>query len=429
MFGLAGSWAAAATPFPAPTHVPSVQFPFPNWVVNLAKPSLIPQGRIEIIKRWHGRMYVGGDIVQAQGPDGKIITRHGAAAIDPATGRILPFAPECNGRVLDFLFDDARGVVYLAGQFTEVAGKPQTFLAAVDPETGARRETIPDLHFAGGIPSVLPWHVPSPEVRRLAFFHDRIYFGGNFALAAGQPRSELGDLEFDAASGRWHLGSWAPRATPGKPPFKVAVVLAESDYLIVGGSFDALNGDPRGAKLAMLDPTTGQIVRTFDHLPPQSDGQPFPFSEVIQAVSDHHNLYVAMGGPGGMSLAYTLPDGKRKWHYSTDGNVQAAALYHGYVVFGFHGDYVANQPNRYIHEYRPKRLTADRVERRKLFVCDPDTGALQPWAPRFLHREKKFSVMGVWALDTTADELAAAGDFTELDGQPIDRFALFRAAP
>lgn len=395
----------------------------------MAKPSRNPQGRIEIIKRWHDRIYIGGDIAEAQGPDGKTVARHGAAAVDAATGRVLPFAPECNGRVLDFLFDDARGVLYLAGQFTQVGGKPQTFLAAVDPDTGALKNTLPDLHFTGGIPATPPWMVPSPEVRRMAFYHGRIYFGGNFAMASGQPRGELGDLEFDASSGQWHLGSWAPRATPGKAPFKVAVVIPEDDYLIIGGSFDAINGDPRGSRIAMLDPESGKIVRTFDHLPPQSDGQPFPFSEVIQAVSDHHNLYVAMGGPGGMALAYSLPDGKRKWNYSTDGNVQAAALYHGYVVYGFHGDYVAKEANHYIHEYKPKRLTSDRVERRKVFVCDPDTGKLQPWAPRFLNREPKFSVLGVWALDATGDEICAGGDFTELNGAPLDRFARFSTAP
>ena len=112
----------------------------------------------------------------------------------------------------------------------------------------------------------------------------------------------------------------------------------------------------------------------------------------------HWSMFPAFG-----LFAFTLATGTRRWIVSTDGGVQAVAVWGSEVYFGGHFDHVGT------------------VLRRKLALVNT-AGALQTWNSR------TNSVAGVFALATNQTKLGAGGAFTTFKGGTISQphFAQFR---
>ena len=106
------------------------------------------------------------------------VTRNHAAAIDAATGAVLPWNPNVNGQVYSVVVDG--DTVYLAGSFTSVNSVARSNLAAVDATTGAVTSWNPK---AGGPVRVI---VKGPN--------GNLFIGGGFGTVNSQTRKRLAEV-------------------------------------------------------------------------------------------------------------------------------------------------------------------------------------------------------------------------------------------
>lgn len=183
--------------------------------------------------------------------------------------------PEANGEVLAIEVDEAAGVLYFAGSFTQVNGLPRGRLAAVDLATGA----------------LLPWApMADNSVQDIVVAGDSIIVTGGFTEIDGQLRSHLASI--DASTGI--LRPWSPELN--NAGFAVHV---HQGLVYVGGLFSTVDALPR-SRLATFDPATGGLT-AFD---------PFPSASGIvrSIVSSGANLmiggnFTAVGGASRNNVA------------------------------------------------------------------------------------------------------------------------------
>src|SRR5262249_12000798 len=91
-----------------------------------------------------GAVYLGGSLQHVNG-----VARNHLAALDAASGALLPWAPEADRAVTSLDTDGSR--VFVAGAFRSIAGQPRTGVAVLDATTAAADPYNP--HFgasAGG---------------------------------------------------------------------------------------------------------------------------------------------------------------------------------------------------------------------------------------------------------------------------------------
>jgi hypothetical protein len=310
-------------------------------------------------------VYLGGQFSTATDSSGTV-TRNNAAAIDASTGQLLPWNPDANASVRAIAVVPAG--VALGGAFTTVNGQTHLRLAVVNSTTGAPTS------FSGST---------SSTVRSLASdYSGRLYVGGAFTKVSGQARSGL------AAFNGNTLTTWAPKAAG-----TVLSLHTANGWVFAGGTFTSVNTTAGSGYLAALDPSSGAVITSWN--PPLS-------VPVLDIDTDPTTVYAAADGTGGQLDAYTLTDGTRRWTVSTDGGVQAVAVWGSDVYFGGHFDYVGT------------------VLRRKLGLVNT-SGVLQAWNTR------TNSAAGVFALATNGTRLAAGGAFTTFKGGTISQphFAQF----
>jgi outer membrane protein assembly factor BamB len=121
------------------------------------------------------------------------------------------------------------GVLYVGGNFSELAGRPHRALAALDARTGDPLSIDLQIEgsFGGG----------GPDVRTLRVIDGILYFGGVFLTVNGEERTGIGAVRIDDGS----LLPWAPKLEPGVPHF-----IQEGDRtLYLGGRFERVNGEER----------------------------------------------------------------------------------------------------------------------------------------------------------------------------------------
>src|SRR5919201_854365 len=122
-------------------------------VKSTADPTWQTDGRVRAIVISGGRIYIGGDFthVRAAGapaPGGAV--RNHLAAIDAATGALLPWNPSAKllawrpgvhgGDVRALALSASGGRLFVGGLFTTVNGKAHLHLAAIDTATGKTRK-------------------------------------------------------------------------------------------------------------------------------------------------------------------------------------------------------------------------------------------------------------------------------------------------
>jgi hypothetical protein len=331
-----------------------------------------------------GVVYVGGDFTAAvQG--GTSIPRSHVAAINEATGQLLPWNPGADGSVRSVVVDG--GSVYLGGAFTHAGGATHRRLARVNASTGAVDNSWN--------PSV------GGTVRSVAVTSSKVYAGGAFTTAAGQPRSYL--AAFSTGNGALDPG-WRPVANG-----YVWDVKAANGWVYAGGEFTSINGDAHGRFLAALDPTTGAI-------------QPGYNSQVTYTVFDMvvtpSLIYAAADGAGGHLRALNL-NGSSRWTLTADGGVQAVAVLGDAIYIGGHFDNICTTAR---NAAAGGTCLDGQVSRKKFAAVDAN-GALQSWAPM------ANSAHGAWALasDPANGRLAAGGEFTTFNNGRIKQpyFAQF----
>jgi hypothetical protein len=208
-------------------------------------------------------LYVVGDFGTVTGSNGVATTRKRAAAFDVNSGNVLPFNPNLSGKANAVARGAAnRGTIYLGGAFLTVGGQARRYLAAVDPTSGAIRQTDPtfdqvgdvilDISVSddgsrvfvaggGGFNSAAAWTASTGgrpvwtqrangDVQAVKYSNGNVYFGFHDGFN-GNTRLRL--LAVDAATGILEQ-SFQPIS--GGTPGPVALE-ADGNYLVVGGKF------------------------------------------------------------------------------------------------------------------------------------------------------------------------------------------------
>ncbi|MBI5711724.1 MAG: T9SS type A sorting domain-containing protein [Candidatus Eisenbacteria bacterium] len=174
-----------------------------------------------------GKVYVGGHFSWVGGRE-----RWGLAALDPITGQALDWTADTNESVRTL--EVAGDRLLAGGYFTTINGVPRSYLASFDLATGELTDWNPG---------------PDDDVYEIAVTGDVVYLGGGFWSVGGQPRKYLAAV--DAATGE--VRDWDP-----KPELWVYAVAVKDSTVFVGGAFRSIGGQPR-SRLAALDATTGAV--------------------------------------------------------------------------------------------------------------------------------------------------------------------------
>ncbi len=143
------------------------------------------------------------------------------------------------------------GVLYVGGQFNTVAGQTRQNLAALDAATG---EVLP-LQATFAYPSTTSY---PPRVESLLVHEGMLYVGGIFEQVSGQPHTGL--VALDAVTGA--VLPWRADLAAENPNFfslPYALSLGDGTLYLTGIFVDFVNGQPREgiAEVALADPVTG----------------------------------------------------------------------------------------------------------------------------------------------------------------------------
>ena len=359
-------------------------------------------GRVSDILVAGDTVYLAGSFTQITDKDNNTFTRNNLAAIDATTGAVTDWNPDARStsgassvRTMALSSDGTR--LFLGGTFTSVGGLTRNRLAAVDPVTGNV-----DKNWKGiGTNSV---------VRALTVSGNRLYLGGDFTQVKGEPRQHLAAVDASTAA----LDPlWTPSAT--KPDGSTSTVWAldvsaDGTRVYVGGLFNTISVNSvatRTEKLTALDATTGSVDPVF---------QPADQNHIITMDVSGGNVYVGTGDPLEGIESFNGTTGQLRWSVGgghpdpRSGDVQAITVWGDTVYAGGHGTLIGG------------------LIRNRIFAADANTGTILPWAPDIPGGDGS---LGVWALDQDAsrNRLYAGGDFTQVSGQPHNRFAQFSEEP
>jgi hypothetical protein len=185
-------------------------------------------GVVTALMRSGDTVYLGGDFQTVNG-----LRRGGLAKLD-ASGQPTAWNPGANGEVwrLEAAPDGSR--IYASGLFTHIGGADRSYVAALDPTTGAATAFNARANLYGWVYSMAP-------------ANGVVYVGGDFSSIGGASRERLAAL--DASTGD------ARSFNPGADSAPRNLVLDGSTVFATGG-FTRIAGVSRSG-LAALNTSTG----------------------------------------------------------------------------------------------------------------------------------------------------------------------------
>lgn len=139
-------------------------------------------------------IYVGGQFTRLGGQ-----ARTGLAALDARSGRVKPWNPKPTGifpTVYAITF--AQSGMHVGGIFKTIGGRARSDLARLDPQTGNATSWNPRIRSVGD---------KKIGVASIALDERRLYAGGGFASASGQPRPGLAAVSIATGA----VDPWRPR--------------------------------------------------------------------------------------------------------------------------------------------------------------------------------------------------------------------------
>ncbi|MEO6987406.1 MAG: fibrinogen-like YCDxxxxGGGW domain-containing protein, partial [Aquihabitans sp.] len=219
---------------------------------------------VSILKVFGDRVYLGGRFTGVQqGPGSTPIPQPSLAAFDLEGNWISTFRPTFDGRVWDLTMT-ADGKLIVGGDFLSVDGTSGTSgLAALDPATGA---VIPSWN--GSVTR----NGDRPIVRGLDSDGDYVYVTGRFNRATGGTATNIGvpntvSLRInDAQPGRWrpvvHASAARVRAS------------ADGSRVYMGGFFNGVNNDTNHGFYAITNRTNGSPVPGIGAYQPSTGSRP-----------------------------------------------------------------------------------------------------------------------------------------------------------
>jgi outer membrane protein assembly factor BamB len=340
-------------------------------------------GRVETVVVSGSTAYLGGEFTSVRpsgdpAGTGEVVRNH-AAAIDLATGALLPWDPEANNTVQTIAVNGQ--TVYLGGTFGTVAGKTHARVAAVDATTGAPIQTF--------------MAKTNGEVMSMAVGATGLYLGGSFTTADKLAHTYLAEVDLQTGA---LVSGWTASADK-----KVNAVALSADgaRLIVAGTFLSLDGAAQRS-IGAVSPATGALLGWTSH----------PSYAITTLAVDAHGVYAAGTGNGGNIVAFNPATGLQLWIGGLDGNDQAITVQDGNVYVGGHF-------NNYCGQVAGTNACRTPVARDHLLALDEVTGTLEGWHP------SANGVLGVFALAGGDGTLQAGGDFTKIGGVTQQGFGEF----
>jgi hypothetical protein len=404
-------------PTPPTTIAPPIAGAFSD-VANKTwgtSPALDRAGLVLSVVEAAGKVYLAGEFTGMVAPGrGGVVPRQHMAALDAATGELLPWDPRPDGPVRAMALSADGRRLYVGGTFESIGGVRARNLAALDLATGAVDESFS-----------APW--PNSGVRAFALAGDRLYLGGNFTNVvvrtqpgAGQyPRSQVAAI--DASSGA--LIDWSPPVNSGgrfvghtgkptddgKDGLVHAVAVSRDGRTVhIGGDFLDFGGQ---GGLLSLDAATGQPTlwqAKMDH--------PRPVFGLTISPADGRTVFAATGGTGGALFAFD-PVGKptARWYARVDGDAVEVVATSSLVYLIGHYDYIVRAGSSC------SQRCPDGTRRHHLAAFEVASGKLDSWSP------EADTTTGPYTAAFGANRLYVGGEFTQINLKPQPGIAQFDA--
>src|SRR5262249_26790320 len=145
-------------------------------VTNVPDHTASFNGLVRTVVYHNGVVYVGGAFTAAI-QNGQSIPRNHVAAIDEATGTVLPWNPNASGTVWSLAATDT--TVYVGGDFSRMAGQSRSHVASVS-STGT-----------GAVNAAFTANANN-SVKALTLSGSSLFVGGSFTTLDGQSKPYLG---------------------------------------------------------------------------------------------------------------------------------------------------------------------------------------------------------------------------------------------
>jgi hypothetical protein len=365
----------------------------------------------------NGVLYAGGEFGNALPPGTPAgsttgeVPRTFLAAFNSTTGALITsFDPVITSTstsspgVYSLAVSPDGQTLYVGGYFDHVNGSYRDDLAAFSTSTGALTSWDP------AATSKVDAIAVSPS-------GSSIYLGGNFSHLDGAARAYAGAVD---ASG--NLLPWAP--VVNSTVYSLAVAPDDSQVLL-GGYFQTINGVTQNAAGA-VDPATGTTnVPWGANIVPWNPGT--CTSTVKNIVISGSTAYLAAEGNGGGcfdgDFAVSLGSSDSLlWQNDCLGATQALEVINGYLFKGSHAHDCAYTPGGF-----PQVNQGSGWVTWHLLDQSTATGALGHWTPATNAgtSDPGVGTLGPHAMATDGSQLFVGGDFTTVDFEAQQGFAIF----
>jgi PKD repeat protein len=378
-------------------------------------------------------VYVAGQFTRvrpAGAPAGTQETvRNNLLAYDIRTGELITsFAPDLNAQALAVTPSPDGSRIYVGGNFTVANGQPRYRFATYSTATGA---LLNDFQPSFGA-----------QVRAIAATASTVYVGGiDWGTAGGAARNYL--ASFSTATGK--VTSWAPQVD--YQVSALAVVNGGSAVVIAGG-IGSLNGKAvRG--IGEVDATTGQSLPFAASMLTGNSGAQSAFTGLAtDGDTVYASMYAYASGTSEGVLAIDPNGGKVRWVDDCYGDTYSvwasgtAAYIAGHPHYcGNLGGFPQTDPASYYRALAfSKAATRTITPTTGLAVDRRGAGAMvgQPapellnWFPDLEAGTYTGTFQGPWSVAGTSDYVVYGGEFPRVNGraqQGLVRFAVPAVAP